>query len=168
MVQSNPENNVGVLTLAGNDARVLWLPTTDDAGIDIGCCSTGIFEDPNLEAGIMAAEMALKPFQNENRLRILVFIGGPVKDKKKRLEMTGKRLKENNVAVDVVSFGEQSQENGEKLEAFVAAVNNKDNSRVVQVQEVSSICDALLSSSKITSLSMEDGHLINWEKKKIN
>ncbi|GKE15004.1 26S proteasome non-ATPase regulatory subunit 4, partial [Tanacetum coccineum] len=99
-----------------------------------------IFEDPNLEAGIMAAEMALKPFQNENRLRILVFIGGPVKDKKKRLEMTGKRLKENN---ELLMF------------------------RVVQVQEVSSICDALLSSSKITSLSMEDGHLINWEKKKI-
>ncbi|GKE43190.1 hypothetical protein Tco_1470474, partial [Tanacetum coccineum] len=39
MLQSNPENNVGVLTLAGNDAHVLWLPTTDDAGIDIGCCS---------------------------------------------------------------------------------------------------------------------------------
>ncbi|GKF61646.1 26S proteasome non-ATPase regulatory subunit 4, partial [Tanacetum coccineum] len=69
MVQSNPENNVGVLTLAGNDARVLCLPTTDDAGIDIRCCSNGIWGNPNLEDGIMAAEMALKPFQNENQLR---------------------------------------------------------------------------------------------------
>ncbi|GKA61304.1 retrotransposon protein, putative, ty1-copia subclass [Tanacetum coccineum] len=72
--------------------------------------------DPNLEAGIMEAEMALKPFQDENQLRILVFIGG---------------LKENDVAVDVVSFGEQRQEKGKKLDAFVAAVNNKDNSRIV-------------------------------------
>ncbi|GKC03884.1 26S proteasome non-ATPase regulatory subunit 4, partial [Tanacetum coccineum] len=105
----------------------------------------------------MAAEMALKPFQNENQLRILLFIGGPVKDKKKRLEMIGKRLKENNVAVDVVSLGKQRQERWEKLEAFVAAVNNKDNSRIVLVEEVSSICDALLSSPKITGVSMEDG-----------
>ncbi|GKD36741.1 26S proteasome non-ATPase regulatory subunit 4, partial [Tanacetum coccineum] len=166
-LQSNPENNVGVLTLAGNNARVLCLPTTDDAGIDIRCCSNGIWGNPNLEDGIMAAEMALKPFQNENQLRILLFIGGPVKDTKKRLEMIGKRLKENNVAVDVVSLGKQRQERWEKLEAFVAAVNNKDNSRIVLVEEVSSICDALLSSPKITGVSMEDGHSIIWEKKKI-
>jgi 26S proteasome regulatory subunit N10 len=37
-----------------------------------------------------------------------------------------KRLKKNNVAVDVVNFGEE-QANTEKLEAFVQAINNNDN-----------------------------------------
>ncbi|PWA57027.1 Pectinesterase, active site-containing protein [Artemisia annua] len=37
---------------------------------------TGICGDPNLEAGIMAAEMALKPFQNGNQLKILHLVQG--------------------------------------------------------------------------------------------
>ena len=46
-----------------------------------------------------------------------------------------KNFKKNNVAVDVINFGaENSQnENAEKLEAFVAAINSNDNSHLVNV-----------------------------------
>jgi 26S proteasome regulatory subunit N10 len=39
-------------------------------------------------------------------------------------------LKKNNVAVDVISFG-QEDENQSKLNAFVEAVNNSDNRSVI-------------------------------------
>ena len=38
----------------------------------------------------------------------------------------GKKLKKNNVAVDVINFGEEA-ENTAKLEAFINAVNSNDN-----------------------------------------
>lgn len=41
----------------------------------------------------------------------------------------GKKMKKNNVAVDVVSFGEDT-ENEEKLREFVESVNSSDNRSV--------------------------------------
>ena len=41
-----------------------------------------------------------------------------------------KKLKKNNVAVDIVSFGSE-EDNTEKLDAFLEAVNSGDNSHLV-------------------------------------
>jgi len=57
-----------------------------------------------------------------------MFVGSPVKTDKTSLERMGRRLKKNNVAVDIVNFGEEA-ENSQKLEAFVNAVNSTDNNR---------------------------------------
>jgi 26S proteasome regulatory subunit N10 len=48
----------------------------------------------------------------------------PVKYDKKVLETIGKKLKKNNVALDIVDFGESDDEKPEKLEALIAAVNS--------------------------------------------
>jgi len=62
----------------------------------------------------------------------------------------GKRLKKNNVAVDVVNFGEEA-ENTEKLAAFLGAVGSNDNSHLVTVPAGPHILsDILLSSPIIT------------------
>jgi 26S proteasome regulatory subunit N10 len=45
---------------------------------------------------------------------------------KDELVRLAKRLKKNNIAVDVVNFGEEA-ENTEKLEAFINAINTNDN-----------------------------------------
>lgn len=55
-----------------------------------------------------------------------MFVGSPLKDDKEELVRLAKRLKKNNIAVDVVNFGEEGV-NTEKLEAFVNAVNSNDN-----------------------------------------
>jgi 26S proteasome regulatory subunit N10 len=62
------------------------------------------------------------------------------------LEKVGKKLKKNNVSVDVVSFGECAEANREKLEAFVAAVNKDSNSNYVEAPMGSNLSDYLLSS----------------------
>lgn len=41
-----------------------------------------------------------------------------------------KKMKKNNVAVDIINFGEEA-ENTAKLEAFINNVNNGDNRYVV-------------------------------------
>lgn len=56
-----------------------------------------------------------------------------------------KKLKKNNVAVDIVSFGE-NEENEEKVEAFHQAVNSNGNSNLVTVPPGPVLSDVLISS----------------------
>jgi 26S proteasome regulatory subunit N10 len=69
----------------------------------------------------------LKHRQNKHqKQRVIAFIGSPLDCSVSDLVAMGKKLKKMNVAVDVVSFGEEG-ENQDKLEQFVAAVNAQDN-----------------------------------------
>lgn len=49
------------------------------------------------------------------------------------LELIGRKLKKNSVALDIVNFGEEDEEKNEKLEALLAAVNNNDSSHIVHI-----------------------------------
>ncbi|CAH9085041.1 unnamed protein product [Cuscuta europaea] len=132
--QANPENTVGVLTMAGKGVRVLVTPTSDLGKILACMHGLEIGGEMNLAAGIQVAQLALKHRQNKKQQqRIIVFAGSPVKYDKKVLEMIGKKLKKNSVALDVVNFGEEDEAKTEKLEALVAAVNNNDSSHIVHV-----------------------------------
>ena len=56
-----------------------------------------------------------------------------------------KKLKKNNVAVDIVSFGSDDV-NSEKLDAFLVAVNSGDNSHLVTVPAGTVLADSLFGS----------------------
>ncbi|XP_023754253.1 26S proteasome non-ATPase regulatory subunit 4 homolog isoform X1 [Lactuca sativa] len=150
--QSNPENTVGVLTMAGKGVRVLVTPTSDLGKILACMHGLEIGGEMNLAAGIQIAQLALKHRQNKKQQqRIIVFAGGPVKYDKKVLELIGKKLKKNSVALDVVNFGEEDESKSEKLEALVAAVNNNDSSHIVHVPAGSNaLSDVLLSTPIFT------------------
>ncbi|KAG5123628.1 hypothetical protein JHK82_030365 [Glycine max] len=234
--QSNPENTVGVLTMAGKGVRVLVTPTSDLGKIlacmhaRVGPCSpqwsrvhlgllvgfiaglqqwvpqscvnhfvasraslwcrliqlpsnlrvyTSLFEitlkqvpktvrpikfikeilygldiggEMNLAAGIQVAQLALKHRQNKKQQqRIIVFAGSPVKHEKKMLEMIGRKLKKNSVALDIVNFGEEDEGKTEKLEALLAAVNNNDTSHIVHVPSgPNALSDVLISTPIFT------------------
>jgi 26S proteasome regulatory subunit N10 len=55
-----------------------------------------------------------------------VFVASPVAEDEASLVKLGKKLKKNNVAVDIINFGEEAA-NTAKLEAFIQAVNSGDN-----------------------------------------
>ncbi|EYU30792.1 hypothetical protein ABFS83_08G209000 [Erythranthe nasuta] len=150
--QSNPENTVGVLTMAGKGVRVLVTPTSDLGKILACMHGLEIGGEMNLAAGIQVAQLALKHRQNKKQQqRIIVFVGSPVKYDKKALELIGRKLKKNSVALDIVSFGEEDEEKNEKLEALLAAVNNNDSSHIVHVPcGPSALSDVLISTPIFT------------------
>uniref|UniRef100_A0A0D6R5F6 26S proteasome non-ATPase regulatory subunit 4 homolog n=1 Tax=Araucaria cunninghamii TaxID=56994 RepID=A0A0D6R5F6_ARACU len=150
--QSNPENTVGVMTLAGKNVRVLVTPTTDLGKILACMHGLEIGGEMNLTSGIQVAQLALKHRQNKKQQqRIIVFAGSPIKADKKTLEAIGKKLKKNNVALDIVNFGEEDDGKAEKLEALLAAVNSSDNSHIVHVPPgPNALSDVLLSSPIFT------------------
>ncbi|CAG8633276.1 2860_t:CDS:2 [Dentiscutata erythropus] len=129
--QPNPENTVGMLTMAGKSPEVLVTLTSDHGKILTALHKTQIGGKINFTTGIQIAQLALKHRQNKNqRQRIIVFVGSPIEDDKNALIKLAKRTKKNNIAVDVINFGEEA-ENTTKLDAFVNTVKSGDNRHVL-------------------------------------
>ncbi|KAF8948280.1 hypothetical protein BGZ47_005752 [Haplosporangium gracile] len=153
--QSNPENTVSLMTMAGKSPKVLVTFTADIGKILTALHNVAIGGQVSFSTSVQIAQLALKHRQNKNqRQRIIVFVGSPVEEDEKTLVKLAKKLKKNNIAVDVINFGEEA-ENTTKLEAFVAAVNNNDNSNLVTVPPGPHLLSDILVSSAIVA--GEDG-----------
>ncbi|CAO3659707.1 unnamed protein product [Umbelopsis vinacea] len=153
--QSNPENTVGLMTLAGKLPEVLVTLTSDLGKILSALHSVKIAGAGDFMTGIQIAQLALKHRQNKNqRQRIIVFVGSPVQVDEKALVKLAKKMKKNNIAVDIVNFGEES-ENTAKLEAFINNVNSGDNSHIVTIPPGPHILSEKLKSTPIAE--GEDG-----------
>ncbi|KAF9543124.1 hypothetical protein EC957_001269 [Mortierella hygrophila] len=153
--QSNPENTVSLMTMAGKSPKVLVTFTADIGKILSALHNVAIGGQVSFSTSVQIAQLALKHRQNKNqRQRIIVFVGSPVEEDEKTLVKLAKKLKKNNIAVDVINFGEEA-ENTTKLEAFVAAVNNSDNSNLVTVPPGPHLLSDILVSSAIVA--GEDG-----------
>eukprot|EP00741_Cyanophora_paradoxa_P004794 tig00000829_g4652.t1 len=131
--QQNPENTVGILTYAGKRPELLVTPTSDLGKILQSLHHVKLGGSADLANALQVAQLALKHRQNKNqRQRIVAFVGSPVSAETSVLVQIGKKLKKNNVAVDIVNFGEEA-ENTEKLEAFLNAVISNDNSHLITI-----------------------------------
>jgi len=155
--QSNPENTVGVLSGAGKSPEVLVTLTSDLGKILSSLHQVKIGGTFDLQASMQVAQLVLKHRQNKNQhQRVIVFVGSPILANSADLVRLGKRLKKNNIAVDIVNFGEEA-ENTEKLEAFTGAVNSNENSHLVTVPPGPHILSDILISSPIISGDGEGG-----------
>lgn len=149
--QQNPENSVGVLTCAGDRIDVKITPTSDLGRIVSELAKLSIGGSADLLRGIQTAQLALKHRQNKNqKQRIIAFVGSPVTATEKELETLGKNLKKNNVSLDLVSFGEVT-ENQPKLEKLIGAVNSNESSNLVEVPVGPKLLSDVLLSSKIVN-----------------
>ncbi|XP_034657904.1 26S proteasome non-ATPase regulatory subunit 4 [Drosophila subobscura] len=154
-LRSNPENNVGLMTLS-NTVEVLATLTSDVGRIFSKMHLIQPKGEINLLTGIRIAHLVLKHRQGKNhKMRIVVFVGSPICHEEGDLVKQAKRLKKEKVNVDIVSFGDHGN-NNETLTAFINALNGKDGtgSHLVSVPRGSALSDALLSSPIIQG---EDG-----------
>ncbi|CAE6431411.1 26S proteasome non-ATPase regulatory subunit 4 OS=Arabidopsis thaliana GN=MBP1 PE=1 SV=1 [Rhizoctonia solani AG-1 IB] len=145
---ANPESTVGLMTLAGKAPEVLVTPTTNHGKILSALHQSKIGGSVDLATGLNVAQLALKHRQNKNqRQRIIVFLGSPLDTDEKSLVKLAKKLKKNNVAVDVISFGEEDI-NDSLLRTFVDTLNSSDNSHLLSIPSGSNmlISDAILTS----------------------
>eukprot|EP00124_Ichthyophonus_hoferi_P000288 Ihof_evm14s10 gene=Ihof_evmTU14s10 len=147
--QANPENTVAAMTMAGKCEMLVTL-TSDLGKILTSLSNIKINGSLNILSALQIAQLALKHRQNKHqRQRIVVFVGSPLDTDEKELVKVAKKLKKNNVAVDIINFGEE-EVNTAKLEAFVNAVNSKDgNSHLVSVPPGPHILSDILVSSPI-------------------
>jgi len=175
-IRSNPENNVGLLTLA--KPEVLATLTTDVGRILSKLHQVQPKGYINLCTGIRIAHLALKHRQGKHhKMRIVIFVGSPILDDEKEITKLAKKFKKEKVCVDVVNFGEDvsttsegnisppplsgclitmQTTNTDKLTLFINTLNGKDGtgSHLVTVPPGPHLSDALVSSPVVQG---EDG-----------
>ncbi|TRM56638.1 hypothetical protein BD626DRAFT_518786 [Schizophyllum amplum] len=166
-IDSNPENTVGVMSMAGKGPEVLVTHSKDLGQILQAIHKTrgNIGGAIDIPTAIAIAQLALKHRENKNlRQRIIVFVGspleGPAADEKGMIKLA-KKLKKNNVAVDVVSFGdgieEPNAEGKTVLGSFVDSVSSGDNSHLVTIPAGAHLLSDALISSPILSADRSAG-----------
>lgn len=114
----------------------MLVTNTKDLGLILGAIHTAsgkVGGTTDIPTAISVAQLALKHRQNKNlRQRIVVFVGSPLlgdgSDEKSMVKLA-KKLKKNNVAVDLIAFGEGIDEtNSAVLKAFVENASSGENS----------------------------------------
>ncbi|KAI4754001.1 hypothetical protein E4T52_13839 [Aureobasidium sp. EXF-3400] len=136
--QANPESSVGLMTMGATGPEVLTTLTTNPAKILDGLHRTKIRGESHLHTAIMIASLALKHRQNKSqRQRIIVLTCSPLnsaQESQSSLVKLAKRMKKNNVSIDIVAFGDLSDDVVSKLQAFNEAVKGGDGSYLEIVQ----------------------------------
>lgn len=90
--------------------------------------------------------LLLKHRQNKNqKQRILMFVASPVKNSVDEMVLLGKKLKKNNIAIDIISFG-NTDVNHEALSQLHSNANNSNNSNLLEVQPDQYVVDCLFTS----------------------
>ena len=143
----NPESTVGLISMAGKRVEVLQTLAQDPTDVLSALHRVQIAGEADLSAALEVAQLALKHRSNKNGgQRIVVFVGSPIRDDPKALTRLGKRLKKSDIALDVISLGEEL-ESDERLKALLEAVQKGGSSHWVHVPPgVGMIADVLVSS----------------------
>ncbi|WFD35524.1 proteasome regulatory particle base subunit rpn10 [Malassezia cuniculi] len=145
----HPENTVGIMTMAGNSPTVLTTPSQDLGKIISGIHSSKLHGSIDMVAGLNVAQLALKHRMNKNqRQRIIAFVASPVDSSDEELALLARRLRKNNVSVDIISFGEVLT-NGDKLQRFIDALDNRGSSHLVNVSNSSLLLSDVIMSSPL-------------------
>ncbi|KAG1895895.1 uncharacterized protein F5891DRAFT_1165784 [Suillus fuscotomentosus] len=156
-IDSNPENTVGVMTMASKGPEVLVTHSKDIGQIikALHVTSSKIGGSIDIPTAINIAQLALKHRENKNlRQRIIVFVGSPLQGQgadEREMVKLAKRLKKNNVAVDFIAFGDGVEEETNVLKAFVDNTTNSDNSHLVSVPPGTHLLSDVIISSSILS-----------------
>nr|CUU97357.1 hypothetical transcript [Hymenolepis microstoma] len=151
---ANPENTVGLISLTNTE--VLCTLTSDVNKLINRLHAVQLKGDIRFCTSIKIAHLALRHRQfRQQKMRIICFIGSPIKDDEADMVKLARRLKKEKVSVDIVNFGED-EVNQKKLLDFVEAVNGKDGtgSHLVTVPPGTGLRESLHSSPIIGG---EDG-----------
>ncbi|PYH48008.1 proteasome regulatory particle base subunit RPN10 [Aspergillus saccharolyticus JOP 1030-1] len=127
----HPQSAVGLMSMGGKGPEVLSTFTTDFGGILAGLHRTKIGGTAHLSSSIQVASLALKHrSEKSQRQRIIVFSCSPIEEDEKTLVKLAKKMKKNNVSIDVIAFGDLESDQTKKLEAFVENVKGGDGSHL--------------------------------------
>jgi 26S proteasome regulatory subunit N10 len=147
-MQKNPENTVGFLTLGGKACTVMESLTSEIDSVMATVTRVQPEGVCHFIHGLQIASLALSHRSNPRaEKRIVAFVSSPITENEKVMEKLAKKLRKDEVAVDIVAFGPPT--NNPLLEKFVETVSKSNNSHFVYVPEGTSICDTVLSSAVI-------------------
>lgn len=141
--------------MAGPRVDLIATPCTDDSRLSTSIQSIKIRsyfclflegEHVDFVKAIEISQLALKHRQNKNqKQRVILLICSTLVEQPAVLQTLAKKAKKNGLSIDIVNIG--SNENVEKLQAFIETVNNADNSHFLHIENRSlRVPDVVISS----------------------
>ena len=126
-LDGNQETTVGVMSGAGSTPEVQVTLTNDQGKILSSISSIKVKGEFHFTQSVQIAQLAVKHRQNKTQhQRIIMCLGSPLKEEEKPLIMLAKRLKKNNVAMDIINISNDEQTE-KKLTAFRDNINSKED-----------------------------------------
>ncbi|EMD63313.1 hypothetical protein COCSADRAFT_92657 [Bipolaris sorokiniana ND90Pr] len=145
---ANPESSVGLMSMGGNTPEILTTLTTDIGKVLDGLHRTKIKGSSHFVTGINVAALALKHRQNKSqKQRIVIFNCSPIEEEEKNLVKLAKKMKKSGISIDIIAFGELSDDTTRKLQAFSDNVQSAEGSYLATIPPSAN----LLSDSLITT-----------------
>ncbi|EOA88983.1 proteasome regulatory particle base subunit rpn10 [Exserohilum turcicum] len=145
---ANPESSVGLMSMGGNTPEILTTLTTDIGRVLDGLHRTKIKGSSHFVTGINVAALALKHRQNKSqKQRIVMFNCSPIEEDEKNLVKLAKKMKKSGISIDIIAFGELSDDTTRKLQAFSENVQSAEGSHLAIIPPSAN----LLSDSLITT-----------------
>jgi 26S proteasome regulatory subunit N10 len=142
----NPENMVGFLTFGGRTCTVRETLTSDVERVAGSISNISVSGPTQFGRGVQVAALALSHATNAHAdKRIIVFAGSPISETKDELLQLAKRLRKEDIAVDVVLLGVPEAQ-VESVRAFVDAVSKNNNSSLTIVPPNGSVLEMLFTS----------------------
>jgi len=125
-MRQNPENNVGLLAIGGAKPRLVNTLTGEINNLLTGFATIiPEGEQNNFSTSLRIAHLALKHRISKNyRQRIVIMVCSPLQETAADLVKLAKKLKKENVNVDIINFGED-EVNVELLAKFIETLNGK-------------------------------------------
>ncbi|KAH7076999.1 hypothetical protein BKA63DRAFT_294525 [Paraphoma chrysanthemicola] len=144
---ANPESSVGLMSMGGSTPEILTTLTTDIGKILDGLHRTKIKGSSHFVTGINVAALALKHRQNKSqKQRIIIFNCSPIEEDEKNLVKLAKKMKKTNISIDIVAFGELSDDTTKKLQAFSDNVQSAEGSYLATIPPSANLLsDSLIS-----------------------
>jgi len=144
--EKNPENSIGIVSMAGKRVEVHVTLTNDLARILNAVKDVKLSQECDFLTALNISVLTLRHRQNKNqKQRIILFVGSPIRHKVEEMVQIGKKLKKYNIAADIISFG-HVEENRPLIEGFLNAINNANNSSMLEVPTGYYILDSLFTS----------------------
>jgi len=169
----NAENNVGLIAVGGRKPIMINTLTSDTNKLLSGFARIAHDgELNNFSTSLRIAHLALKHRTSKNhRQRILIMVCSPLQETEGELVKLAKKLKKENVNVDVVNFGEDEC-NVEVLAKFIETLNGKSTDpqcHLVNVPAGSNLNDGVRMSricgnepGAATAGAMDTGGMEDW------
>jgi 26S proteasome regulatory subunit N10 len=104
------QSSVGLGLMGGRQVEVLCTMTSDSVKANSFLFGCKVHGELHFTQALQVGSLALKHRSNETqKQRMVCFIGSTVAEDLETLKILGKKLKKNNIAVDLVCFGDVSQ-----------------------------------------------------------
>ncbi|CAK75728.1 unnamed protein product (macronuclear) [Paramecium tetraurelia] len=147
VIDSNMESGMGLILGGGKQVRLLMTPTNDRDLIQGQFHKTRLEGNLQFSVALQQASLALKHRINKQQhQRIVAFVASPIEEEADTLVNLAKRLKKNNIAIDLINFGEQNEEHLKKLKIFFENVQKGSTSKFINIYPGMSATETLFSS----------------------